>query len=413
MIRRAYGAAFSDDEIDDVYSSAWLGTLRALERRHANLGDEEIRSYLLTAVANHASKELRRRRRKPIAPLEAAGSVADGTATPEDSAAAEESSRVTRDLLASLPPRRRAVMLLRYGWGLDPAEVCGLVKGLSPRAYRKEITKGVDELTRKIKLVEEGRWCAEREPLLKAYAAGLADGDQELQVRQHLAHCRHCHEFVGKLTGHLHDLGAAVLMPSALEAVNGDSTLFERLGEIAERARDGAIGGASRPEASDALATVASARGAGVAGAGVIAKIAGLGTAGKLVLACIGGGAAVTACVAAGIGPVTVGGDEKQAKIEHVVRAVKADPPRDLEPATTGAPKPTAPPPDRAEEQRDDTEQEAATQTAPVIDPDTPPQEQEFGIAAAATPAPSAPPEASGSGGGGGTSAAVQQEFGP
>src|SRR5688572_4401584 len=58
LIRRAYGAAFADDAIDDIYSSAWLGTLRALERRHTELDDDEIRSNLLTAVANHASKEL-------------------------------------------------------------------------------------------------------------------------------------------------------------------------------------------------------------------------------------------------------------------------------------------------------------------------------------------------------------------
>ena len=51
LIRRAYGAAFAEDVIDDLYSSAWLGTLRALERRHAELDDDEIRSYLLTAVA--------------------------------------------------------------------------------------------------------------------------------------------------------------------------------------------------------------------------------------------------------------------------------------------------------------------------------------------------------------------------
>ena len=134
LIRRAYGAAFADDVIDDIYSSAWLGTLRALERRHTELDDDEIRSYLLTAVANHASKELRRRRRKPVAPIEAAGEVADGAATPEDAAASREASQVTRDVLASLPPRRRAVMLLRYGWGSGAAR--GLRDGQGAFATR-------------------------------------------------------------------------------------------------------------------------------------------------------------------------------------------------------------------------------------------------------------------------------------
>ena len=414
MIRRAYGSAFGDDEIDDVYSSAWLGTLRALERRHQDLADEEIRSYLLTAVANHASKELRRRRRKPIAPLEAAGSVADSTRTPEDSVAARESSRVTRDLLASLPPRRRAVMLLRYGWGLDPTEVCSMVKGLSPRAYRKEITRGVDELTRKLRLVEEGRWCEDREPLLKRYASGLADEDQTLQAQQHLSHCRHCHEFVGKLTGHLHDMGSAVLVPGALEALDPSASLFDRVGAALDRGREAAAGVFARSEQADVAAAVASARGAGAAGAGIAAKLAGVGSAGKVALACLGGGAAATACVAVGVAPIQVdalaGSGPDPASIEHVVSDLSDDPPRPVADSQTGhaAPAPSSGPADDA---RDDTD-EAVARTEPPVAPDTPPVEQEFGVAAAAAPAPSAAPTSS-STGESSTSAAVQQEFGP
>jgi len=136
LIRRAYGATLGDPEIEDIYSNAWLGTLRSLERKQSDLTDEEIRSYLLTAVANHASKEIRRRRRKPVAPIEAAGAVAEVAATPEEQAQTAESSALTRDLLSSLPPRRRAVLLLRYGWELAPDEICRMVDGLSPRAYR-------------------------------------------------------------------------------------------------------------------------------------------------------------------------------------------------------------------------------------------------------------------------------------
>src|SRR5690242_17200108 len=115
MVRRAFGRAFDDDELEDVYGNAWLGTLRTLERRHSALSDEEIRKYVFTAVANHASKELRRRGRRPTAPLEAVGDVADLAPAPEDHAAGTDERQLARDLLASLPPRRRAVMLLRYG----------------------------------------------------------------------------------------------------------------------------------------------------------------------------------------------------------------------------------------------------------------------------------------------------------
>ena len=75
MVRRAFRGAFGPDELDDIYAGAWVGTLRALADRHAELADDEVRSYVLTAVANQASKELRRRRRKPTAPIEAVGPV--------------------------------------------------------------------------------------------------------------------------------------------------------------------------------------------------------------------------------------------------------------------------------------------------------------------------------------------------
>src|SRR4029077_9315700 len=131
-----------------------------------------------TAVANHASKEMRRRRRKPTGALEDTHAQVlfdRHQLTPEERVSGSETGSQARDVLASLPPRRRAVMLLRYGWGLEPKEICNLVANLSPRAYRKEISRGVDELTEKMRTVERGEWCGEREPVLKAYVAGLAN----------------------------------------------------------------------------------------------------------------------------------------------------------------------------------------------------------------------------------------------
>jgi RNA polymerase sigma factor (sigma-70 family) len=301
MIRRAFRGAFSADELDDIYAGAWVGTLRALADRQAGLSDDEIRSYLLTAVANQAGKELRRRRRKPTAPLELVHGVPDEATTPDERAASSEQSRITRDLLVSLPPRRRAVMLLRYGWGLEPSQVCRLVKGLSSRAYRKEITRGVEELAAKMRVFEHGEWCAEREPVLRAYAAGLADAEQQRQARAHLAHCHDCTDFVARLHRHLHDLGSAVAVP-AIDGLDGHVSLVDRLGEYGDRTREAASsllargGGSGADEAVAQAAATGGAGGAGVAGAGVLAKLAGLGAVGKLAVACVGA-AAVVPCV--------------------------------------------------------------------------------------------------------------------
>lgn len=140
MVARAYGKALSDDDIADVYAAAWAATISALRGRGQDMCEEELRAYVLTAVASHASKELRRRSRKPTGILSDAHeqSIADShQPLPEEVVIGSESQGVARDLLSSLPARRRAVMLLRYGWGLSPPEVCALVNGLSPRAYRK------------------------------------------------------------------------------------------------------------------------------------------------------------------------------------------------------------------------------------------------------------------------------------
>ena len=406
LIRRAYGSTFADDEIDDLYSSAWLGTLRALKRRHSELDDEAIRSYLLTAVANQASKEIRRRKRKPVAPLEAAGMVAELADTPEDAVAAKEDDNVTKDVLSSLPPRRRAVMLLRYGWGLEPKEVCGMIDGLSPRAYRKEVTRGVDQLASRIKLVEDGRWCKEREPVLKAYAAGIADPDQTIQAQHHLSHCRHCQEFVGKLTGQLHDLGSAIALPGALEALDNEATLLERLGGAADRIRDAAAGVFSRPESSEAIAGATQVRGAGAAAAGVTAKLAGLGTAAKVSLACLGGGVAATACVAAGILPTPIAESEGKPVKRIVSREIAKGPlptPPVAAPVQTAVDKP--PPTDNSV--REAPEPAAVAQPQPVLAPETPPELSEFGVESGAAPTSSSSSSPSPA------SAATTEEFGP
>jgi RNA polymerase sigma factor (sigma-70 family) len=425
MVRRAFRGAFSDDEIDDIYAGAWVGVLRALETRHGGLTDDEVRSYVLTAVAHQAGKELRRRRRKPTAPLELVGSVPDGGEGPDERLAGAEQSRVARDLLASLPPRRRAVMLLRYGWGLEPRQVCELLTDLSPRAYRKEITRGVDELTEKMRSFERGDWCADREPVLKAYAAGLADEDERRQARAHLSHCRECSTFVARLGGHLHDLGSGLVFSIALEGLD-HATLADRLAELGGRAKDGVVDLMGRSQGIDEAAQTTAttgAKGAGAAGAGALAKLAGLGLGGKFALACMGGVAA-TACVAAGVVPLLANSPQAKSmatRPSHV--AGKAHSPDTV----VAVPSPAAPPiysPPSADQgqatsraqPRNSVSPSDPTQPTEPVAPDTPPVEQEFGVATAATAAPtesSSPAESSGGGAGNGSAAAVRQEFGP
>jgi RNA polymerase sigma factor (sigma-70 family) len=432
MVKRAFGSAFGEDAIEDLYGNAWLGTLRALERRQTELSDAELRKYLLTAVANQASKELRRRGRRPTTPLEMAKGVPDGRELPDERAAGNEESRIARDVLGTLPARRRAVLMLRYGWGLEPREVCGLIEGLSPRAYRKEITRGVNEVSSKLRLVEQGRWCGNREPVLKAYVAGVADDEQRRQAEHHLAHCRHCTDYVAKLNGHLHEIGSAVAWPGAADVLGGDRiSIADRVGEIVDRTRESALGVFNRSgsESADTAAQAAAAggtRGAGVGAAGGLAKLAAIGSVPKLVAACVGTGAAATACVAAGVTPVhlpdtsdrpdsgrpvaerpnahddpPVAPPSLPTQVGH--EAPPPEPPSSEGPTAGGAGGPPAPAP------------EPAPAPAP---PPAPPVDQEFGLEPAAPTDPSYSSSSGGSSGASGLpaaggSTAVTNEFGP
>ena len=438
MVRRGFGRAFDEAEIEDLYANAWVGTLRTLGHRHTELSDEEIRRYVMTAVAHHASKELRRRGRRPTAPLEALGEVADSASSPDERAVAMEDADLARDLLASLPKRRRAVMLLRYGWGLEPAQVCRLVKGLSRRAYRKEITRGIDELTEKLKLVERGDWCADREPLLKAFVAGMASDEERRQVRHHLSRCRDCSHLVARLTGHLHSLAGAATIPGALDAL-GHSGLHDRLAAVVERGRaalPGPLGGSDSADVGNVLAA-GGARGGGAAGLGIAAKLAGAGLPAKVVAACLAGGAAATTCIATGILP-SVG----LPLAHHQAKPVVAEPekrgakpgggrartgmlgPGFVRAASTVAPAESPQPTERRTPPKSAAPVTATTSTTPVtatttttpttpLAPSTPPAQQQFGVASA-TPGSGATTSSSGTSSGatsGGSPA--DQEFGP
>ncbi len=434
MVARAYGSALSDEEVEDVYSAAWTATLSALRKRGKEMNDHELRAYVLTAVASHASKELRRRSRKPVAVLDEPEQhvVADRhQPLPEERAIGSESRSIARDLLSSLPARRRAVMLLRYGWGLSPDEICALVSGLSRRAYRKEISRGVEQLIERLAQVESGEWCESRQPMLRDYIAGTADEATRLQVEQHLRHCRGCAAMASMLRDQLNDLGGIVVLGASAGLVAGPSgSLIDRAGALMHSGRETASTVADKAElAAGTVSASGGVRGAGVAGSGLAAKFAVAGGAGKAALACIGAGAAATACVAAGVVPgITLdrfgfGGetDAKQVRVDE----------RRVDPAPRLLPDgPPAPPPATTTSAASASPSDPAPEPEPgqpvsppsAVTPEPEPVPEEFDPLAApaepaAVPTPEPPSAESGAGGGvtgsGGGGSIAGSEFGP
>ena len=366
MVARAYGKALSDHEIEDVYAAAWAATLSSLRKRGREMNEAELRAYVLTAVASHASKELRRRSRKPSSALELSHGevVADRhQVLPEERAIGSEAQGIARDLLSSLPPRRRAVMLLRYGWGLSPEEVCSLVSGLSRRAYRKEVTRGVEQLIDRLKQVESGQWCASRETLLRDYVAGTADEASRRQVEQHMSHCRACSELAAQLHRQLHDMSGLVVLGTAAGFISADRvSVLERLTSTLQGGRDAASAALENGESTvSAVAASGSIRGGGAAGAGIAAKFAAFGGAGKAALACLGAGAAATACVAAGVVPGVsidgIGGGDKPPPKQVRTSAEPSRParlPAPVEPSQPPSPPAPSPPAAEADGHRGD-----------------------------------------------------------
>lgn len=430
MVNRAYGRAISEEGIDDIYASAWTSTLAALRGREAEMDDEELRSYLLTAVASHASKEMRRRSRKPTSALEDSHAQVLSDAhqpAPEERAVGAEAGSVARDLLSSLPPRRRAVMLLRYGWGLEPKQVCSLVSGLSPRAYRKEITRGVEQMAERLEQVESGEWCSSREQILRDYVAGVAAEEESRQAAEHLGHCRRCSDFVARLSGGLNELGGAAGW-AGLSAALGQEKLSigERLAAALGRGRDAVTeAGTTAGESATAVASSGGTRGAGAVGAGALAKLAGLGAAGKAAIACLGAGAAATACVAAGVVPGIGGRDggrtdrdgRERPPIEQVdlaptpsVDAIQVLGPRSGRDDAAGSGKRSG----DGDGSPDPVEVQTAPEGAPASSPapTAPAAEQEFGLPGAAAPTTSSGSPGGGGGGNAGGSD-VAREFGP
>jgi hypothetical protein len=241
-------------------------------------------------------------------------------------------------------------------------------------------------------------------------------------ARQHLSHCRPCAELVGKLSGQLHDIGSSLAALGAVDALDdGPFSLADRAADLVHRARESLVHVlAGRPDgAEDVVNRVASlpggARGAGAAGTGVLAKLAGLGTAGKLVAVCVGGGAAATACLATGIVPADFrGGEARTASSRPAVEssAAAAGPPAPAGvSASLGNEGTQPPPPVSAGEPADAgaSEPPPEPEPTPPIAPSAPPAEQEFGVASAAS-GPEGSDRSSPSGGNG---SAVQREFGP
>ncbi len=330
MVARAFGSILSEADVDDIYASAWASVLKALRHRGPEMDDAELRTYLLTAVATSARKELRRRGRRR------ADSLGDGAdqwissshdPSPEELAIGAEEKAIARDVLMSMPKRRRAVLLLRYGGGLSPSEVCSRVDGLSARAYRKEVSKGIDAMIDGLEKVSTGQWCERQRQVLRDLASGIGDDSRRREAEMHVAHCRSCARARVELNTQLNELGSALALLGGAGAIGVPLSVGGKLTAAGDAFRESVASAVERVhEQMLGLAIAGGTRGAGTMGTGVVAKLVSAGAATKLAVACAGAGAAATACLASGLIPAVMPGSEpSRPKVDDHLERVADD----------------------------------------------------------------------------------------
>jgi RNA polymerase sigma factor (sigma-70 family) len=116
---------------EDCFQETFLAALRAYPRLRP---DSDIRAWLLTIAHRKALDHCRRRRNDPLAHDDTRASVA-----------VEEHHREVWEAVATLPPRQRAAVLLRYGCDLPHRDIA-LAIGCSEAAARRSLHEGLKRL---------------------------------------------------------------------------------------------------------------------------------------------------------------------------------------------------------------------------------------------------------------------------
>ncbi len=126
----------SEAEAEDIVQDAFIKAFASLGSYEARPGRRFL-AWLSTIALNAArNRSTRGGRRRQLAEEDAARDVKEAPATPEEQLLGAESRARLLAALAELPERDREVVSLRYGAGLEAAEVAELT-GLSGANVRK------------------------------------------------------------------------------------------------------------------------------------------------------------------------------------------------------------------------------------------------------------------------------------
>jgi RNA polymerase sigma-70 factor (ECF subfamily) len=148
----AYYELGDHHEAEDATERTFLAALANLDRfeeraRPADgAGASTFRVWLFRIARNIVANQRRTRRRRPVAPIEAAAHVADGVDVERGAAIRDEAADAMR-AVARLPADRRRAIVLRFVEEMSTAEIAGVL-GKSEGAVRVLIHRALRAVAR-------------------------------------------------------------------------------------------------------------------------------------------------------------------------------------------------------------------------------------------------------------------------
>lgn len=415
-VRGSFEGALSEDDFEDVVQTAWVVMLS----RQGGEPVRDLRAFMGSVAWRTANGLLRRPRPTPIDPRAPEFNEREDPSELIDRV--DQRARLARlgEALAQLSRPQREAYCARFVERLSHDEACKVL-GIGRSAYFKRLQIAKARVEAAVGY-ESPEFTRRQRRLLSDYVAGIATDDERARAERLIGADPQATAMARELW-RAHDEAALVLPALGLAAIEshaGDgriAALVDRLRETVSgwfgRAHDGA------ELAGSAIISSGGVRGAGAAGAGLVAKAFGGLGAGNVVLGCLGGGAVATvACVAAGVIPLPGGGEQHPAKADQAVerrsvpppRASRATPVADLVSRRPATPSPVKPPASRSEPEAQGGG-EGAAQPEPVLEESAPPVQQEFTADSAGVPVGGAPPDTDDSNGA--SASIVREEFGP
>jgi len=131
-------------EAEDAAGDVFANAIANLARFRSDEREDGFRCWLFTIARNVVSNRRRDHARHPWQPLDAAESILDEAASPEETAIAADDHRTLLALLAQLKPDQRDLLELRLV-GLNDAQIARIL-GRSHDAVRKEQSRTISTL---------------------------------------------------------------------------------------------------------------------------------------------------------------------------------------------------------------------------------------------------------------------------